>query len=141
MHMLNAALMSAEQPPLDKRCDIVDAWHHHVGRIGAGADDGDLKLLAGCHQSAIPAPSVDVDHRNRHYGGLNEGWEAGAGHVSDAAKTNPADALAILSAATATMVLVSVSRPRLPFSTPPHRSRPPPLLRRARLVRGGQSPA
>src|SRR5713226_1578131 len=96
MHMLNAALMSAEQPPLEKRCDVVDAWHHHVGRIGPGADDGDLMLVAGCDQPGISAPSVGVDHNTRHYGGLNEGQEAGAGYISDAAKTNPADALAIL---------------------------------------------
>jgi len=35
---LNAALMSAEQPSLEKRSDVVDAGHRHVSRIGASPD-------------------------------------------------------------------------------------------------------
>src|SRR5690348_7330638 len=38
MNMLNATLMSAKQPPLEKRGNVVDAWHRHVSRIGAGTD-------------------------------------------------------------------------------------------------------
>jgi CRISPR type IV-associated protein Csf2 len=38
----------------------VDAWHHHVSRIGAGANDGDLMLVAGCRQPGIPTPSVET---------------------------------------------------------------------------------
>src|SRR5271165_2010892 len=96
MHMLNAALMSAKQPPLEKRCDGVDAWHRHVSRIGAGADHGDLMLVPGGGQPGIPTPAVGVDRSARHRGGLNEGQQACARHVLDAAKTNPADAIAIL---------------------------------------------
>src|SRR5208282_3752772 len=85
MDMLNAALMSAEQPSLEKCCDVVDAWHHHMRRIRAGANDGDLMLAAGCGQPAIAAPSVGVDQSTRHGCGLYEGQQAGAGHVLDAA--------------------------------------------------------
>src|SRR5271167_3933062 len=96
MDMLNAALMSAEQPSLEKCCDVVDAWHHHMRRIRAGANDGDLMLVAGCGQPAIAAPSVGVDQSTRHGCGLYEGQQAGAGHVLDAAKANSTNALASL---------------------------------------------
>ena len=95
MHMLDAALMGTQQPPLEKRRDIVNARHHHVSRIGAGADHGDLMFVAGCRQPGIPTPTVGMDHSARHRSRLNEGQEAGAGHVLDPAKTNPADALAV----------------------------------------------
>src|ERR1035438_8345609 len=95
MYMLNSALVSAEHPPLEQRGDVVDAWHHHVRRIRAGADDGNLMLVAGRREPSIAAPSIGVDHRTGHYGRLNERQEAGARHVFDAANPNPADALAI----------------------------------------------
>src|ERR1039457_2019337 len=63
MHVLNAALMGAQQPPFEERRDIVDAWHHHVSRIGTVANHGDLMIVAGCRQPGIPTPTVGVDQR------------------------------------------------------------------------------
>jgi len=62
MYMLNATLVSANQPPLEKRCNVVDAWHRHVGRIGACTDHGDLMFVPGGRQPEIAAPAVGVDH-------------------------------------------------------------------------------
>src|SRR5271157_5141505 len=96
MNMLYATLVSAKQPPLEKRGSVVDAWHRHVSRIGAGTDHGDLMFVPGGRQPGIAAPAVGVDQSTRYRGGLNEGQKAGARDVLDATKTYPADALTVL---------------------------------------------
>jgi hypothetical protein len=61
MLVLNATLMSTEQPPLEKRSNGVDSRHDHVNRIGTAVDDGDLVLVTGRRQPRIAPPSVGVD--------------------------------------------------------------------------------
>src|SRR5271165_1354311 len=55
--LLDAALVSAEKPPLEKRGDSVNPRHDFVGWIQTVADDGDLVLVASVRQPGIPAPS------------------------------------------------------------------------------------
>ena len=52
MPVLNATLVSADQPPLEKGHDNVDPWHDLVSRIGTVVDNGDLVLLE--HFPIIP---------------------------------------------------------------------------------------
>ncbi len=96
MPVLNAALVSAEQPPLEKRGDNMDTGHDLVSRIGAAVDDGDLVLVAGRRQSRVAAPSVGVNLRSRRHGALDEGKQTVRGHVFDAPKADPANAATIL---------------------------------------------
>ena len=92
MPVLNAALVGAEQPPLEKRSNGVDSRHDLMGRFRAVADDSDLVLVAGRRQPAITTPSVGMDHRPGRHGILDEGKKAVRGHVLDAPKADPADA-------------------------------------------------
>ena len=46
MLVLDAALVSAEQPPLEKRRDSVNSRHDFVSWIGAATDHGDLMLIS-----------------------------------------------------------------------------------------------
>src|SRR5271165_1484278 len=89
--LLDAALESAEQPPLEKRGDSVNPRHDFVGWIQTVADDGDLVLVASVRQPGIPAPSVGVDCRPRRHDALNEGEKAIRRHILDAPKADPAD--------------------------------------------------
>src|SRR5271165_4967573 len=89
--LLDAALVSAEQPPLEKRDHSVNPRHDFVGWIQTVADDGDLVLVAGVRQPGIPAPSVGVDCRPRRHDALNEGEKAIRRHILDAPKADPAD--------------------------------------------------
>ena len=84
--MLDAALMSAEKPPLEKRGDSVNPRHDFVGWIQTVADDGDLVLVASVRQPGIPAPSVGVDCRPRRHDALHEGEKAIRRHILDAPK-------------------------------------------------------
>jgi len=92
MLVLNAALVSTEQPPLEKRSNGVDSRHDIVGRLRAAADDGDLVAVAGRRQPGIAAPSVGVYLRPRRHGTLDEGEQAVRRHVLDAPKADSADA-------------------------------------------------
>ena len=55
MLLLDAALVSAEQPALEKRGDSVNPRHDFVGWIQTVADDGDLVLVASVRQPGIRA--------------------------------------------------------------------------------------
>jgi hypothetical protein len=89
--LLDAALVSAEKPPLEKRGGSVNPRHDFVGWIQTVADDGDLMLVASVRQPGIPAPSVGVDCRPRRHGALHEGEKAIRRHILDAPKADPAD--------------------------------------------------
>ena len=53
MLMLDATLVSADQPSLEQRGDEVDARHDFVRWVGAAAEDRDLMLVTGRRQSGI----------------------------------------------------------------------------------------
>src|SRR5271166_5165781 len=89
--LLDAALVSAEKPPLEKRGDSVNPRHDFVGWIQTVADDGDLVLVASVRQPGIPAPSVGVDCRPRRHDALHKGEKAIHRHILDAPKADPAD--------------------------------------------------
>lgn len=61
MLMLDAALVSANQPSLEQRSDEVDARHYFVRRVGAAAEDRDLMLVTGRRRSSIsPGRAITV---------------------------------------------------------------------------------
>jgi hypothetical protein len=62
MLVLDAAVVSADQPPLEQRGDHVDTRHDLVSRFRAAVNDGDLVLVADCGQPGVAAPSVGVNH-------------------------------------------------------------------------------
>ena len=96
MPVLNATLVSADQPPLEKGGDNVDPWHDLVSRIGTVVDNGDLVLVAGRRQPRVAAPSVGVNHRPGRHGALDEGKQAVRGHVFDVPKADPTNAATAL---------------------------------------------
>ena len=104
---LDAALMRADQPPLEQRSDEVDAGHDFVGWIDTVADRGDLAPIAKRRELRVAAP--------RRSGQTPLGYP----HVREAAQTDPADAAPVFSAATATITFFPAPRPRLPSSRPP----------------------
>ena len=96
MLVLDAALVRADQPPLEQRGDHVDARHDLVRRFRPALDDGDLVLVAGRRQPGVALSSVGVNHRTGHHGTLDEGAQAVRGHILDAPKADAADAAAAL---------------------------------------------
>ena len=58
MLMLDATLVSADQPSLEQRGDEVDARHDFVRRVGAAAENRDLMLVTGRRLSGIAPPAV-----------------------------------------------------------------------------------
>ena len=66
MLVLDAALVRADQPPLEQRGDHVDARHDLVRRFRPALDDGDLVLVAGRRQPGVAVPSVGVATQPKH---------------------------------------------------------------------------
>ena len=90
MLLLDAALVSAEKPPLEKRGDSVNPRHDFVGWIQTVADDGDLVLVASAparntraiRRCGLPTPA---SRRSA------QGEKAIRRHILDAPKADPAD--------------------------------------------------
>ena len=74
--MLNTALVSADQPSLEKRSDHMDARHDLMRQFSTAVDDDDLMLVTGLRQTGISASSVGVNHGATSHGFLDEGKEA-----------------------------------------------------------------
>ena len=90
MLMLDATLVSTDQPSLEQRGDEVDARHDFVRRVGAVAEDRDLMLVTGRRQSGITPPAVGVNHRPALHSALDEGKQAVCRDISDLLKADAA---------------------------------------------------
>ena len=96
MLVLDAALVSAEQPPLEKRRDSVNSRHDFVSWIGAATDHGDLMLISTRRQPGIAFPSIGMDYRPGRDRTLDEGKKAARRDILDALKANATGTAAIL---------------------------------------------
>jgi hypothetical protein len=96
MLMLDATLVSADQPSLEQRGDEVDARHDFVRWVGAAAEDRDLMLVTGRRQSGITPPAVGVNHRPALHSALDEGKQAICRDISDLLKADAAKPPAVL---------------------------------------------
>src|SRR5208337_3146623 len=96
MLMLDAALVSTDQPSLEQRGDEVDARHDFVRRVGAAAEDRDLMLVTGRRQSGITPPAVGVNHRPALHSALDEGKQAVCRDIFDLLKADAAKPPAVL---------------------------------------------
>src|SRR5208283_88293 len=96
MLMLDATLVSTDQPSLEQRGDEVDARHDFVRWVGAVAEDRDLMLVTGRRQSGITSPAVGVNHRPALHNGLDEGKQAICRDISDLLKADAAKPPAVL---------------------------------------------
>ena len=96
MLVLDAALVSAEQPPLEKRRDSVNSRHDFVSWIGAATDHGDLMLISTRRQPGIAFPSIGMDYRPGRDRTLDEGKKAVRRDILDALKANATGTAAIL---------------------------------------------
>src|SRR5580700_8989230 len=96
MLMLDATLVSTDQPSLEQRGDEVDARHDFVRRVGAVAEDRDLMLVTGCRQSGITSPAVGVNHRPALHSALDEGKQTVCRDISDLLKADAAKPPAVL---------------------------------------------
>ena len=94
--MLDATLVSTDQPSLEQRGDEVDARHDFVRRVGAAAEDGDLMLVTGRRQSGITPPAVGVNHRPALHSALDEGKASICRDISDLLKADAAKPPAVL---------------------------------------------
>src|SRR5271165_2173902 len=90
MLMLDATLVSTDQPSLEQRGDEVDARHDFVRRVGAVAEDRDLMLVTGRRQSGITSPAVGVNHRPALHSALDEGKQTVCRDISDLLKADAA---------------------------------------------------
>src|SRR5271166_6020829 len=96
MLMLDATLVSTDQPSLEQRGDEVDARHDFVRRVGAVAEDRDLMLVTGRRQSGITSPAVGVNHRPALHSALDEGKQTVCRDISDLLKADAAKPPAVL---------------------------------------------
>src|SRR5271165_1276976 len=96
MLMLDATLVSTDQPSLEQRGDEVDARHDLVRRAGAAAEDRDLMLVTGRRQSGITPPAVGVNHRPALNSALDEGKQAVCRDIFDLLKADAAKPPAVL---------------------------------------------
>ena len=76
MLVLDAALVSADEPSLKQRGDKVNARQNFVGWIGPVANNGDLMPIASGREAAIAAPAIGMDRRPRLDGALNKRQQA-----------------------------------------------------------------
>src|SRR5208283_2434942 len=90
MLMLDATLVSTDQPSLEQRGDEVDARHDFVRRVGVVAEDRDLMLVTGRRQSGITSPAVGVNHRPALHSALDEGKQTVCRDISDLLKADAA---------------------------------------------------
>ncbi len=96
MLALDAALVSAHQPPFQQRSDDMDTRHRLVRRGGASVDNSDLMSVAGVFQPGIGAPSIGVNFSSWRHGVLYERKQAGGGNILDAPETDAAGAATVL---------------------------------------------
>ena len=95
MLALDAALVSAHQPPFQQRSDDMGSRHHLMRRRGASVDKGDQMLVADMFQPGIGAPSIGVNFSSWPHGVLYERKQAGGGNVLDAPEMDAADAATV----------------------------------------------
>ncbi len=96
MRMLNAALVSSDQPSFEQRGHEVDARHDFVSRIGAIAYDADVVPITSRRQPVVATPAVGVDHRPRRHDVPDKRYQGVRRYIFDAPQadtTNAAPAL------------------------------------------------
>src|ERR1035437_121768 len=96
MLVVDGALVSGEQPPLDKRGYIVIPPHAFVTWTRAATYHGDLMLISTRRQPGIAFPRIGMDYRPGRDRTLDEGKKAVRRDILDALKANATGTAAIL---------------------------------------------
>lgn len=91
MLLLNTALESSEQPPLEQRGDGMNARHDFVSLFVPAADDRNVMLVACSREARIAFPPVGVNCRARLHGLSNEVQKAFGGNILDAFQPDAPD--------------------------------------------------
>jgi len=95
MLLLNTALESSEQPPLEQRGDVMNARHDFVSLFVPTADDRHAMFVPCGREARIAFPPVGVNCCARLHGFSNEVQKAFGGNILDAFESDASDCASV----------------------------------------------
>ena len=96
MLQLNLTLKRTEQPALEQRSDVVDAWHDLVGGFFSVANVRDAVFVTGGRKVGITSPSIGMNGSPRFHSLSDEGQQAFGEGILDAFQPYTPDPASVL---------------------------------------------